>query len=129
MSNTIECKLEIWAMHDDEAPDGFEMALRNPTDTFYVSSDRNVKVGMTTVTFMPPADMSREKMIQFAVETLRDKQRQIRARAEMEINKLEARIKELLLLTYQPEEDSPHDEVITADDTVVQLQPRSNDIL
>lgn len=99
---TIEfAKLDIWAIADADEKEGFKLRLVPPEYSWYMGST-DVKVGTTSVQYMPPDNMSREEMCIKAVATLKEKQVQVRARAELEINKLEARIQELLLLTYNP---------------------------
>lgn len=98
-------KLDIWAIADAAEKDGFRLRLLPPEYSWYMDTT-DVKVGTTSIQFITPDNMSREEMAIKAIATLKEKQTEIRARAEMEINKLEARIQELLLLTYNPNGDN-----------------------
>lgn len=94
-------KLDIWAIPDVEAEDGFVLNLIAQRHKYYMSEDC-VMLGTTSVSFAPPENMSREDMALKAVETLREKQKGIEADAHRRVMKLEQRIRSLLMLTHQP---------------------------
>lgn len=99
----------IYAVPNADAKDGFEMILV-PPDRRWWMNEQDVMIGMTTVSFDPPENMSREDMAIKAVETLKDKQKQIMAESQMRINKLQERINQLLLITHhKPEAQNDSD--------------------
>ena len=62
-------------------------------------------LGTTSVSFSSPENMSREEMAIKAIETLREKQKGIEADAHRRVMKLEERIRSLLMLTHQPDDN------------------------
>lgn len=103
MNNSEHVKMDIWAVADADADDGFRLILVPPEKKWWMNDD-DVKIGTETVTYHPPENMSREEMARKAVETLRDRQKQIQAEAQRKVMKLQERINNLLQLTHQPEE-------------------------
>jgi hypothetical protein len=102
VSQPTYIKMDIWAVPDPDNPEGFGLTLIPPDRGFWMGNN-DVKLGTTSVTFYPPENMSREEMVLKAIETLRDKQKEILARAQRDITKLDARINQLLMLTHQPD--------------------------
>ena len=74
--------LDIWAVPDCDAPEGFNLRL-NPTDRRYYMGEDAVRLGSTEVFFDTPADMTREQMALKAVETLQERQEQVMAEAKL----------------------------------------------
>lgn len=101
----IREKMTLFARPDADAEHGFILMPVHPTHEYWMR-DSDIKVDTVNIEYLPPQNMSREEMIQKAVITLRDKQKQIRAEAHKEVQKLEEKINEMLLLTHQPEPES-----------------------
>lgn len=97
-------KMDIWAIPSDDSDQGFDLMLMPPKKSWTMGS-AEVKIGTTVVQFEPPEEMSREEMTRKAIETLRDKQKQIRAESHREIQKLEEQITNLLMLPHMKAED------------------------
>lgn len=97
-------KMDIWAIPNADSDQGFDLMLVPPSKSWWMSG-ADVKIGTTVVQFDPPEEMSREEMTRKAIETLRDKQQQIRATSHREIQKLEEKIKDLLMLPHMKAED------------------------
>lgn len=90
----------IYAVPDPKQKEGFKLELVAPHRKWWMN-DSDVMVGVTTVSYEPPEDMSREDLAIKAVETLRDRQKQAMAEAQMKYDKLQVRINELLMITHQ----------------------------
>lgn len=98
-------KMDIWAIPDADEREGFRLELM-PTSRSWCMSESDVRLGTASVPFQVPDDMSHEEMVRKAVETLRDRQKQILAEARRRVTALDARINELLMLTHNPEPQS-----------------------
>ncbi len=94
-------KVAIWAIPKpdasaDEAAFRYELFSRG----YSPWQDGAVKVHEEEITVVVPEGIN---LVEAAVKTLRAAQEVIRADSAEQIEKLEARIKELALITYQPE--------------------------
>ena len=101
----IQAKMLCYARPDESAEFGFNLLLVEPVMKYWMS-DTDICIDTVPVEYLPPNNMSREQLILKAIETMRDKQKQILARAEREVQHLEERINQLQLLTYQPQDNN-----------------------
>ena len=97
-------KMDVWAIPDHNAEEGYVLDLVPGRHRYYMSEDC-VMLGTTSVSFSSPENMSREEMAIKAIETLREKQKGIEADAHRRVMKLEERIRSLLMLTHQPDDN------------------------
>ena len=93
-------KLDIWAVSDPDEKEGFKLMLMPPEKKWYMN-ESDVRIDTVVVQYAPPEGMDREQMAMKAVETLRDKQKQIQAEAQKRITKLESKINDLLMISHQ----------------------------
>ena len=97
-----DSKMHLFVRPDSGADSGMEFFLV-PEHMRYWAGSSSVRIGETDVVFSIPDNLSEDEMRQKAIETFRDKQKEIRAQAHKEVEELEQKIRELTLLTYQPE--------------------------
>lgn len=110
-AETITQEVEIWArkpqwFRDEDTSQQFVYCVGRPFETF------EVMVCKTTVTYDIPEGVD---LLSAAVDTLRAKQDEVRARAELEVNSIQKQINELLLIGHEssavevaPEMFCPH---------------------
>jgi len=111
----VDQKMFLYARPNEDAENGFQLILVTEQFRYYMH-DENVLLDTVVVEYMPPVDLSYEQMIVKAVQTLRDKQKQILAESHRKIAQLDEKINKMLLLTDQSKSDSS-DVVISAEIT------------
>ena len=99
----IEAKMLVFARPDPEEKSGFKLLLIEPDFKWWMKSE-DVRIDTVSVRYRAPDNMSHEEFIRKAIESLRDKQKQVQAEAALKMAKLDEQIKSLLLLTYQPDD-------------------------
>lgn len=103
MRKSINKKMCLYARPNDDSESGFDWLLIEERHRWFMN-DHDVMMDTVVVEFFPPEDMSTDEITMKAIETMREKQKQIRADANMRVNKLEAKINNLLRITHQPEQ-------------------------
>ena len=97
----VKGKVAIWAIPKTDAPadeEAFHYQLFS--QGYSPWQDGAVKVHEEEITIVVPEGIN---LVEAAVKTLRAAQDRIRAESVEQIEQLESRIKELALITYQPE--------------------------
>ena len=96
-------KMHLFVRPDSTADSGMEFFVVPEHMRYWASGNDNVRIGETDVLFSIPDNLSEDELRQKAIETFRDKQKEIRAKAHKQVAELEEKIRELMLLTFQPE--------------------------
>lgn len=102
-------QMHLFVRPDSESKSGMLFFLV-PDHMRYWTSSSDVRIGQTEVLFDIPDDLSEDQLREKAIETFRDKQKEIRAQAHKEVIELEEKIRELQLLTFVPEPPEKNDE-------------------
>ena len=100
----------IYAVPDDNEEIGFKFRLI-PKRRKWWMNDNDICVGETEVSYSPPSNMTKEQLVMKAIETLKDKQKETMANAQLKYNSLQAKINKFQLLTHQPTETEIDGEV------------------
>ena len=119
-------KMFLYARPDADEDNGFKLILVPEIFKYYTDAS-DVMIDVVSVEYMPPGNLSYQEMVIKAVETLRDKQKQILASAHRSIAQLDDKINTMLLLTHQSTSD---DIVLTTPDLATSSSSSSskNDI-
>lgn len=97
---TVTLQMEVWARTDPAEAEGFRLLLV-PRELRMWMGDQDVCLETVPIEFQSP-NMSHEAMVLKAIQTLRDKQEDILAGAQLQVARLDERINRLLMLTHQP---------------------------
>lgn len=97
--NKIKTNLLCYARPDLESKTGFKLMLIEKDQRYYMESD-DVCIATVPVEYFPPEEMNYEEFIKKAIESLRDKQKQVLATAELEVQRLEEKINNLMMLPH-----------------------------
>lgn len=101
----IQTNMLCYARPNADEETGFKLLLVEK-DLKWWMNDEDICIATVPVEYFPPDDMSEEELIMKAIESLRDKQKQILADAQYQVHKLDEKINKMLLLTHQPKDDN-----------------------
>lgn len=99
----IQKTLKLYMRPDSDEEDGFVYFVTDPAYGYSWTQDHDINIGDVDVSFNVPNDLTEDELRRKAIDTLKDKQDAIRAKAFRDIEALQNRIDEMLLLTHQSE--------------------------
>jgi hypothetical protein len=102
---SIQTNMICFARPDEQEPNGFKLILVDK-DMRYWMNDEDINIATVPVEYFPPENMNKEELVLKAIESLRDKQKQILANAQRHVDQLNEKINQLQMLTYQPLDES-----------------------
>ena len=74
----IEKTLNLYVRPDAEKDEGFFYFVTDPQYDYTWTQDHDIKLGQVSVSFLAPEDLTEDELRKKAIDTLKDKQEQIR---------------------------------------------------
>lgn len=100
MSNAIKEKMTIFVRPDSENENGFKVMAVNDVHKFWMT-DEDINVGVATVEYDLPEDMTNQSLALKSIATLKERQDKVRADAYVKIQNMEEKIATLMMITDQ----------------------------
>ena len=111
--------MSIYAVPDSQESIGFKFKLI-PQEKKWWMHDEDICVGEVEVEYDPPSDMTKDQLVLKAIETLKDKQTQAMASAQVKYNELQEKINKLTLISHNPSD---------VDDSIIEHDKGDDEIL
>lgn len=97
----IKEKMKLFVRADNESSTGMRFLAVNALHEYWMG-DADIKLGEIEVSYSPPEGLDESELRRKAISTLQDKQKRVRAEAEVSCLQLQSQIEKLMLLSYQP---------------------------